>query len=392
MHPRSYQGVSYKDGGPAIAKFLEEATMGKKKPPLGLEEDMEIQEDPHDQMPPGGMPPRGMGGKNPLENIMNEPSMDQDGHEGHEGEEEGEESLAEATQNGPEEYGEDQEMVDEGEVSEEEKEENLRMAEHLKQYGRHGDSILAHISEKEAEILKQMRGGKSSINPNTGLPEYFWGLLAAAGLGALGAFMGHKHASRQNDRSNENYQQQMNWVREQDRIQREHEESRRKERKKEKKERKRHNSMLEEDMQEATRDTAPPSVDKHLFGGAKRLKFGGGGCVAPRRGKDDYAKGGMVKGRGNGRKDDKMVSLPQGGYVVNAHKVADLGGGNTNHGEEILNKTMKRLPPEKGRAPMMKAMISSGEYVIPPRKASKLMKESEGDIEGFLKMLSKKLG
>ena len=48
----------------------------------------------------------------------------------------------------------------------------------LAKYGRHGDTMIAHISPAEADMLKAM-GGSGTINPHTGLPEY-WG-----GLGAL---------------------------------------------------------------------------------------------------------------------------------------------------------------------------------------------------------------
>lgn len=38
--------------------------------------------------------------------------------------------------------------------------------------GRHGDTMLAHINPREAEMLQQM-GGSGTINPRTGYPEYF---------------------------------------------------------------------------------------------------------------------------------------------------------------------------------------------------------------------------
>jgi hypothetical protein len=38
--------------------------------------------------------------------------------------------------------------------------------------GRNGDTMLAHITPREAQMLKQ-RGGAGSINPRTGLPEFF---------------------------------------------------------------------------------------------------------------------------------------------------------------------------------------------------------------------------
>lgn len=46
-------------------------------------------------------------------------------------------------------------------------------AKKLADKGRNGDTILAHITPEEAEFLK-MIGGSGTINPDTGLPE-FWG-------------------------------------------------------------------------------------------------------------------------------------------------------------------------------------------------------------------------
>lgn len=46
-------------------------------------------------------------------------------------------------------------------------------AAELASKGRHGDTLLAHISEEEAALLKAL-GGSGTINPETGLPE-FWG-------------------------------------------------------------------------------------------------------------------------------------------------------------------------------------------------------------------------
>jgi hypothetical protein len=47
------------------------------------------------------------------------------------------------------------------------------LAQELPKYGRYGDSIVAHINPEEAMILKAM-GGSGTINPVTGLPEYFF--------------------------------------------------------------------------------------------------------------------------------------------------------------------------------------------------------------------------
>lgn len=44
-------------------------------------------------------------------------------------------------------------------------------AEEIRQQGRNGDTILAHINPQEAAMLEAM-GGSGTINPRTGLPEY----------------------------------------------------------------------------------------------------------------------------------------------------------------------------------------------------------------------------
>lgn len=53
------------------------------------------------------------------------------------------------------------------------------MGEELSQYGRHGDTMLAHINPSEALMLRAM-GGSGTINPHTGLPEY-WGFFKNIG-------------------------------------------------------------------------------------------------------------------------------------------------------------------------------------------------------------------
>jgi hypothetical protein len=45
-------------------------------------------------------------------------------------------------------------------------------AEYLRSQGRNGDTMLAHITPQEAALLKRM-GGSGTINPRTGLPEFF---------------------------------------------------------------------------------------------------------------------------------------------------------------------------------------------------------------------------
>jgi hypothetical protein len=47
------------------------------------------------------------------------------------------------------------------------------LAQELPKYGRYGDNMVAHISSDEARMLKAM-GGSGTINPDTGLPEFFF--------------------------------------------------------------------------------------------------------------------------------------------------------------------------------------------------------------------------
>lgn len=44
----------------------------------------------------------------------------------------------------------------------------------IAKYGRRGDTMIAHINPNEAAMLKRM-GGAGTINPMTGLPEFWWG-------------------------------------------------------------------------------------------------------------------------------------------------------------------------------------------------------------------------
>ena len=52
----------------------------------------------------------------------------------------------------------------------------------LAEQGRNGDTILAHINPREANLLKNL-GGSGSVNPNTGLREFY----DTSGPDAMGA-------------------------------------------------------------------------------------------------------------------------------------------------------------------------------------------------------------
>jgi hypothetical protein len=55
-----------------------------------------------------------------------------------------------------------------------------RAAKHLESQGRGGDTMLAHINPREAEVLRRM-GGTGTVNPNTGLHEFKGGIFKSIG-------------------------------------------------------------------------------------------------------------------------------------------------------------------------------------------------------------------
>lgn len=62
-------------------------------------------------------------------------------------------------------------------------------AQELAQHGRNGDTMLAHITPEEAALLKSL-GGSGTINPKTGLPEFFIDALIGGGLSLVGGLLG----------------------------------------------------------------------------------------------------------------------------------------------------------------------------------------------------------
>lgn len=61
-------------------------------------------------------------------------------------------------------------------------------AQEVKSAGREGDTMLAHINPFEAEMLKRM-GGRGTVNPETGLPEFGWLKSLVGAVVGIGATM-----------------------------------------------------------------------------------------------------------------------------------------------------------------------------------------------------------
>jgi hypothetical protein len=75
---------------------------------------------------------------------------------------------------------------------------NHDIADWLAAQGRNGDSLVAHISMAEAALLRRI-GGAGTINPATGLPEYYDGDTNDRGIGEGGGPSGSKASSDRND-------------------------------------------------------------------------------------------------------------------------------------------------------------------------------------------------
>lgn len=66
----------------------------------------------------------------------------------------------------------------------------MKSANALAKHGRNGDDVVVHMSKAEVDALSKIQGGKS-INPKTGMPEFF-SLGSALGIGSslLGGALG----------------------------------------------------------------------------------------------------------------------------------------------------------------------------------------------------------
>jgi hypothetical protein len=59
----------------------------------------------------------------------------------------------------------------------------------LQSYGNNGDTVLAHITPEEAQLLKDL-GGAGTINPDTGLIEFGFGSFISSAFGGVGDLLG----------------------------------------------------------------------------------------------------------------------------------------------------------------------------------------------------------
>ena len=112
---------------------------------------------------------------------------------------------------------------------------------------------------------------------------------------------------------------------------------------------------------------------------ARRVKRASGGAVHT----------GPIKSAVGGRTDHHPMEVPEGSYVLPADHVSSLGQGNTENGFEVLEQMFGDggYPRAKGGAVSEKSvpiMAAGGEYVITPDKVAEI---GGGDLDHGHKIL-----
>jgi len=71
---------------------------------------------------------------------------------------------------------------------------NLKnISKNIRRHGRYGDTELVHMSPQEIKLLEKLSGKKATINPVTGLKEY-WAWLVPAAITVASTYLGAKSA------------------------------------------------------------------------------------------------------------------------------------------------------------------------------------------------------
>ena len=75
-----------------------------------------------------------------------------------------------------------------------------KIAKNIRRHGRYGDTELVHMSPQEIKLLEKMSGNKPTINPVTGLKEY-WAWLIPAAVTAVSTYASAKSAKDSADKA-----------------------------------------------------------------------------------------------------------------------------------------------------------------------------------------------
>lgn len=89
---------------------------------------------------------------------------------------------------------------------------------------------------------------------------------------------------------------------------------------------------------------------------------------------ENYAEGGAIRGDGKGQQDNIPKNIKENSYIIDASTVSDIGDGSSDAGIKELNRYFGKIPshgmPKEARGGYIQAMVSDGEYEVPPEKVT----------------------
>lgn len=95
--------------------------------------------------------------------------------------------------------------------------------------------------------------------------------------------------------------------------------------------------------------------------------------------REKKAKGGLIKGPGDGQADKIETTVPEGSYIIDASSVSDFGNGSSEMGGKVLqnmvNEVMRHSSSHHksgGRTRPVPVYLSNDEFTIPPHVVSAL--------------------
>lgn len=106
------------------------------------------------------------------------------------------------------------------------------------------------------------------------------------------------------------------------------------------------------------------------------------------------AHGGLIRGMGKGQDDKIPRKLPENSYILDASTVSDIGDGSTDAGYKQLNTFFSKIPNQpmhQAKGGYINALLSDGEYEIPPEKVASLGGGSSQKGAKILEDMVKKL-
>ena len=278
--------------------------------------------------------------------------------------------------------------------TEEEKHNPLKSIEHL---GRHGDTKMAIVPLEFVFMLLDI-GRKPSINPTTGLLEFFGvggvnGTQAAQLIPlAISAYMKYQGAQQEYEEEKQNMEQHNAKNQEISRaggfqdtwrtprpVEREYN----------------NNGFLGASANERRHGiTGSAFTDKEHFMSPVTKYYATGGLIK------SYSKGTLVKGKGKGQDDTIKTSVPDGSYIIDASSTSMLGDGSSSAGADILkefeNKIKSKFPKHftknveqevKKNVKQVPVWLSNDEYKFDPLTVTLLGKGSNEKGAAFLKQM-----